>query len=247
MIEMDAGVPIDHDHEHTSFGTGEAMRLRNARQRAMIEEQYDACLAAEPVTLGPMHSHSFRHDPKHLGFVLARYKFVAKMLAGKARVAEIGCGEGLGANLVRPEVGLLDLFDFDPVWVDEASKTNPGRVGQIDIAREAIGRRCYDAVYMIDVIEHIHHSAEQMAMGHIRNSMKTDGVLIVGTPSLKSQVYASAQSKVGHVNCRSGDQLRTDMQRYFRNVFLLCQNDEMIHVGFLPMAQYLWAICVGPR
>lgn len=84
-------------------------------------------------------------------------------------------------------------------------------------------------------------------MGHIRDSMKADGVLIVGTPSLESQVYASEQSKSGHVNCRSGDQLRDDMRRYFSNVFLFGMNDEVLHVGYLPMCQYLFALCIGPR
>ena len=57
--------------------------------------------------LGAMHSASFAEDPKHLGFVLARYKFVAKMLAGKTWVLEIGCGDCTGARVVKEAVGGL--------------------------------------------------------------------------------------------------------------------------------------------
>ena len=34
-----------------------------------------------PATMGPWTSHIWRQDPRHLCFLLSRYKFVAKMLA----------------------------------------------------------------------------------------------------------------------------------------------------------------------
>ena len=43
----------------------------------------DPLFEAGSVTLGPWTSHSLIHDPKHLAFVLGRYKFVAKMLHGR--------------------------------------------------------------------------------------------------------------------------------------------------------------------
>ena len=41
-------------------------------------------------TIGVMNNAVWYEDPKRLVFTLARYKFVAKMLTGKSRVAEIG-------------------------------------------------------------------------------------------------------------------------------------------------------------
>ena len=41
--------------------------------------------------LGPMMNQVWHDDPRRLTFVLARYKFVAKMLSGKERALEIGC------------------------------------------------------------------------------------------------------------------------------------------------------------
>ena len=35
-----------------------------------------------PVQLGLVTTHMWRTDPRHLAFVLSRYKFCAKMLAG---------------------------------------------------------------------------------------------------------------------------------------------------------------------
>ena len=37
-----------------------------------------------------MASFSWDKDPKHLGFVFSRYKFVSKMFSGKNKVLEIG-------------------------------------------------------------------------------------------------------------------------------------------------------------
>jgi len=69
----------------------------------------------------------------------------------------------------------------------------------------------------------------------------------VGMPSLESQAHASPQSKEGHVNCKTGKDLKRLMQDYFHNVFLFSMNDEVVHTGFYPMAHYLIAVCTTLR
>ena len=54
-----------------------------------------------------MNSAVWHGDPKRLVFTLSRYKFVAKMLSGKNSVAEIGCGDGFGARIVKQEFDLV--------------------------------------------------------------------------------------------------------------------------------------------
>jgi hypothetical protein len=103
---------------------------------------------------GLMSSESWRKDPKHLIFTLARYKFVSKMLAGRER-----------------------------------------------------------------------------------------GVAIIGMPSLESQPYASEQSRLGHVNCKSAPDLKALMEDFFHNVFMFSMNDEVVHTGFHKMAHYIFALC----
>jgi len=207
------------------------------------EPQYAPAFDKAPVTLGPSSGSTWRWDPKRLGFVLARYKFVAQMLKGYARVAEIGCGDGFASAIVAKEVAQLDLYDFDPIWVDAAQKCHSGKVAQWDITAGALYPR-YNAIYMLDVIEHIAPQDEPKAVRNICDSLLPNGVFIVGAPSLESQPYASQSSRKGHVNCRSGEQFKADLQRYFRNVFLFGMNDEVLHVGFAPMCHYLLAVCV---
>ena len=46
-------------------------------------------------------------------FMLARYKFASKMLAGKPNVMEVGCSDGFGSNIVKQTVQNLVITDFD--------------------------------------------------------------------------------------------------------------------------------------
>ena len=72
-----------------------------------------------PEELGLMNSSGWRDDPRRLVITLSRYKFVAKMLKGLDKVAEIGCGDGFGARIVRQEVRNLTITDYDPVFIDQ--------------------------------------------------------------------------------------------------------------------------------
>ena len=86
-----------------------------------------------------------------------------------------------------------------------------------------------------------------LAIGNIAGSLKPTGVAIIGSPSLESQRYASKGSLEGHVNCKTGPDLKTLMEKYFENVFLFSMNDEVVHTGFYPMAHYLFAVCAGRK
>ena len=77
--------------------------------------------------------------------------------------------------------------------------------------------------------------------------LDTNGVGIIGIPSLESQSYASIQSKIGHVNCKSAPDLKALMEKFFHNVFIFSMNDEVVHTGFHKMAHYVFAVGAGKR
>lgn len=65
--------------------------------------------------LGLMSSQVWHDDPRRLLFVLARYKFAAKMLAGQRKVLEVGCADAFGTRIVRqevPEVVTSNLYSW---------------------------------------------------------------------------------------------------------------------------------------
>ena len=54
-------------------------------------------------------------------------------------------------------------------------------------------------------------------------------------------------SKLGHVNTYSGADLRVRLREYWDQVFMFTMHDEVLGTSFQPMAQYLLALCVGPK
>lgn len=217
----------------------------------MKERQYDAMKSAPPARLGLMVNDTWQSDPKRLAIVMARYKFVSKMLAGKKRVAEVGCGDGWASRIVKQTVDDLWLYDFDKAFIDDIySRQNPdwpviARVQNILDGK--LEDAPFDAVYSLDVMEHIKPQDERKYLKNIAASLSPNGVFIVGMPSMQSQLYASPQSKEGHVNCHSGDALKSVLEKHFDNVFLFSMSDEVIHTGFYPMAHYLMGVCCAPR
>jgi 2-polyprenyl-3-methyl-5-hydroxy-6-metoxy-1,4-benzoquinol methylase len=200
--------------------------------------------------LGVEKNANWQSDPRRLVFVLARYKFVAKMLSGKRRVLEIGCGDAFPARIVLQEVGELHATDIDPLFIQDATERAdpdwPFTIAVHDMLAGPVDGG-FDAAYSLDVIEHIDKTDEGRFMENATASLTPAGVLIIGTPSLESQAYAAPLSTVGHINCKRGPELKELMLRYFENVFMFSMNDEVVHTGYQPMAHYLFAIGAGKR
>ena len=101
----------------------------------------------------------------------------------------------------------------------------------------------FDGIYLLDVLEHISQEDEDLFIRNILPALDPQGSLIIGMPSLPSQQYASEISRMGHVNCKSGEDLSTLMKNYFTNVSIFSMNDEVVHTGFWDMSHYLFAVC----
>lgn len=200
--------------------------------------------------LGLRANAAWHADPKRLGIVLSRYKFVAKMLSGKARVLEVGVGDGWASRVVKQEVGELVGVDFDPVFIEDARAGMEApwafecRVHDMMDGPVPGG---FDAAYALDVLEHIPAADEDRFLDHMARSVTAPGVVIIGMPSLESQPYASPGSKEGHVNCKTAPDLKAVMLRHFHEVFIFSMNDEVVHTGFHKLAHYLFALGVGAR
>ncbi|OGT12478.1 MAG: methyltransferase [Gallionellales bacterium RIFCSPHIGHO2_02_FULL_57_16] len=200
--------------------------------------------------LGLMINESWNQDPKRTLFTLARYKFVAKMLAGCEKVLEVGCADAFGTRLVQQAVKEVTAVDFDPIFIEDVHSRMdsawPLICFQHDLLQGSVPG-IFNAIYSLDVLEHIEPRMEATFITNMLESLDTNGIMIVGMPSLESQPYASPQSKAGHVNCKSGDDMKACLQHYFHNVFIFSMNDETIHTGFYPMAHYLLAVCCGKK
>lgn len=235
---------------NTSRLDGQDMSIDAASEGGTREPQYNRCLDIREkqglTSLGLMTNQVWEDDPRRLTFLLSRYKFVSKMLSGRKFVGELGCGDAFGTRIVLQEVEKVVAYDFDPVFIEDIrerqSERWPIEAHLHDIIEEKLPN-LHDAIYSLDVIEHIPSVDEDKYLANLSASLTDNGVLIIGTPSLESQDYASPPSKAGHVNCKSGPELKALLGNYFDNVFLFSMNDEVVHTGFTPMAHYLFAVC----
>ena len=93
---------------------------KNETKEPQNQSQYDTYQTRGPVQLGPWTSHIWRTDPRHLAFLLARYKFCGRMLEGKEKVLEVGCGDAFGTPIVLQSVESVYCVDFEPLIIDDA-------------------------------------------------------------------------------------------------------------------------------
>jgi cyclopropane fatty-acyl-phospholipid synthase-like methyltransferase len=203
-----------------------------------------------PERMGLMSGWSWHDDPKRFVFYLSRYKFVAKMLEGSGHVLEAGCGDGFGTRIVVQSVKRVTAVDFDPAFVASAKANMSDRwrfaCKAHDLLKGPVKGR-FDAVYSLDVLEHIAPAQETRFLANMIAPLKPNGVAIIGMPSLQSQAHASAHSRQGHVNCKDQQDLKRLMQRYFNQVFAFSMNDEVVHTGFHAMSHYNLCLCCGKK
>jgi 2-polyprenyl-3-methyl-5-hydroxy-6-metoxy-1,4-benzoquinol methylase len=216
-----------------------------------FQDQLDSFAALGPLELGPSASSVWRTDPRRFPIVLSRYKFVSKMLVGRASALEVGCGDGFFTRIVGQTVPFIHGVDYDPSFISWAAKhaQREGLNERFSVCDMTAGplEDTYEGAYSLDVIEHVSVNAEDRFIGNIAQSMVGDGTCIVGTPNITAEAHASKWSKAGHINLKSAETLRDLMERHFRTVFIFSMNDEVVHTGFSPMAHYLLAVAVGVR
>jgi 2-polyprenyl-3-methyl-5-hydroxy-6-metoxy-1,4-benzoquinol methylase len=185
-------------------------------------------------------SYNLLGDPKRLAFVLARYKFAARMAAANHSVLELGCSEGIGAPIVMETAKCYTGVDLDEPAIVTAKQNWPDERCKF-LAADFLGKKYgkFDAIISLDVIEHIHPDEEKLFFDTIYDNMADDGICVVGTPNITSAAYASPASQRGHINLYAADRLAESMGKVFHNVLRFGMNDEVAHTGYHAMTHYL--------
>ena len=224
--------------------------MSNQTREKQYQSQFEQKESIGWVPMGMKTGHTWKIDPKRLIFSLSRYKFAAKLLSGKEKVLEVGCGDGWCSRIVKQEVDYLLATDFDPIFIEDAIERKnedlPIEYRTHDILKHPLSQK-FNAAFSLDVIEHIAPEKTDIFLRNIVLSLKKPGVLLIGQPSLNSQVYASENSRIGHINCMNSDTLKEVTSKYFSEVFIFSMNDEVVHTGFYPMSHYLFALCIGTK
>lgn len=205
-------------------------------------------LGNHSVTFGAHWSFNFRNDPKRLSFVLSRYKFASKMASKGRSVLELGCGEGIGAPILREGALHYTGVDLDDAAIIAAREHFPPK-DYTFIYDDFMGKKIgtFDTVISLDVIEHIYPEHEALYLETIYNNLGKNGIAVIGTPNATSAVYASKGSQLGHVNLFTQERLKSTLERYFHVVLPFGMNDEILHTGFASMAHYIFCVACDKK
>lgn len=214
------------------------------------ETWVDHIIDTKGVVLGPRASYAYLNDPRRLAFMLARYKFCAKLLISKKDVVEIGCGDCFGSPLVAQVAQTMTCIDIEQKLIDD----NKVRLAQLDKLRFAVcditqnkPDGVFDGAISLDVLEHIPYELEHKYFENTTSVLTDDSIFIIGMPNVTSDVYASKPGHSPHINLKDEQGIRDSMGKYFKNVLIFSMNDEVVHTGFSPMAHYLFGVGIGKR
>jgi cyclopropane fatty-acyl-phospholipid synthase-like methyltransferase len=219
----------------------------DAQYSYMFEGDYKQSL------LGRVATARWNRNPETLLFSLSRYKFVAKLLNGRQKVLEIGCGDGWASRIVAQRVGSLVLTDYDPLFVDEALnqikqyryKGHQNVRCHVHNFIDDVYREEVDGVFALDVLEHIEPDSEDTFIRNIALSIRKGGLCIFGTPTVRSQeLIQDLDRDPGHINCKDEASMRFTLEKHFGGVQVFSMNDELVHTGCTDMAYYVIGIGV---
>jgi 2-polyprenyl-3-methyl-5-hydroxy-6-metoxy-1,4-benzoquinol methylase len=209
-------------------------------------------IGEQRVTLGPQASRQWLDAPDHLAMVLARYRAAAALIGTAKSVLEIGCGEGIGAGVLRGHARRRYTgIDTDGAAVEIANAMHADHRRMTFLARSALDLppivSRYDAVVSLDVIEHIAAEQEARFMAGLVAFLGRDGVCVIGTPNAAFEHLASPQSRAGHINLYTHDRLHALMAWHFRVVQSFGMQDTSLHLGHPEARHYLLMCGIGPR
>jgi hypothetical protein len=216
------------------------------------ETSHDACIELKRTvglaSLGVVVNQIWYENPTHLAVVLARYKFVAKAISGLRNVGEVGCGDAFCTRIVAQEVADVTAYDPNPLFIEDIrsrrDKRWPLKAVVHNIMQGPLPRK-HEALFSLNMTKHVAPADEYVYVANLCASLAEGGLLIIGTPSAGSQLETPLPGTVGHINCKGGKELKKLLGSFFTRVLLVSMCDEVIHAGFHPMADYLFAICTS--
>jgi len=190
---------------------------------------------------------NFLRDPLMCAIKLARYKFVAKILAKDDIVLDLGCGNGYGsyffAKFAKEVIG-IDLYADIPSVAKQMIGDNLSFIqGDILSPPSLIMDKQFSAVTMVDVIEHFYKEDGEAIIQRYINLLSDNGVMIIGTPSKYTQAFRSTWSKDTHFHEYEPDELDEICQKYFSRTIMFSMNDEIVHTGFNKLAWFIFLLC----
>lgn len=147
-------------------------------------------------------------DDKNFTYRLLLKVLNKKISSGKLKVLDIGCGAGTICFYLANKGHKVTGIDISQKAVNEC-RTSAKRLGiknvdfiRLDFPKENLRNKKYDIVILTEVIEHIEN--DNLALKEILKLLKSNGLLILSTPSIDAPLNRLGLTKefdnrVGHL------------------------------------------------
>lgn len=219
----------------------------SAEYGKLVEELY--LKYGDGVNLPPEYMQFVQEDLLRFCIRLARYKFIARLIKKTDSVLEVGCGSGLGSIFLSQHCSHVTGIDIKTTEIKEATALNK-RKNVSFIVQDFFNMQdgeSYDVLVALDVIEHLSEEQGILFIEKAAKQLKSNGVLIIGTPSIYSYPYQSKLSKASHIKCYDLKELEILIEDKFCRTISFSMNDELVHTGYYKMAWYYFVLAFLPR
>lgn len=151
-----------------------------------------------------------------------KFRAVARALAGRRRLLDIGCGPGTFIGNYMAGVACLGI-DVAAPQIDYANRhyaTDEHRFSTRSIAELASSGETFDALALIEVIEHLPGADARRLLEQVRGLLSADGILVLTTPNYASlwpviewgvNIVSSVSYEGQHINKYTRARLRSDL------------------------------------
>lgn len=188
---------------------------------------------------------NYQESPLDFLFLLSRYKFASKLIEYNDKVLDAGCGIGIGSIMLNKFSKSVTGIDIDDEIIKYCKCTyqniNNLNFKTFDIKNQLDDN--FNVIVCLDVIEHFTKDDGNLIIKNLFNSLNKYGMLIIGTPNIESQKYASQNRKLSHIYEYNYNEFKSLLNRFNRSM-IFSMTDENVNTGFSDLSWYFIGVAI---
>jgi ubiquinone/menaquinone biosynthesis C-methylase UbiE/allophanate hydrolase subunit 1 len=113
-------------------------------------------------------------------------------------VLDVACGTGYGTNLlskVAANVNGIDISNDSISYAKKKYRSKKLQYSQGDVCQLPFEDASFDVITSFETIEHIDQYQQDLAMKEFQRLLKPEGILIISTPNLDSDLYKDVENE----------------------------------------------------
>ncbi len=175
--------------------------------------------------------------------IISRYKFASNFAKGK-KVLDIGCGTGIGLDLLAESADMVVGIDYSKESINYAMKNNNKKnltFKVMDCRELRFNDEEFSLITSFEVIEHIYE--HEKFIQEVKRVLEPNGVFICSTPNTK---VFSPRGKYLDFHCHEYTlcEFKSILEKYFNKVEIFGQfyNSAEARIFLHPLNKYIFRL-----